>query len=235
MIRTVIFDVDDTLYSFHRANEAAVNALVIYTKEHFGWDKDEFLDRQKLAMADIRRYAGTSGGYRSRILRYQNMLEAAGQRIYPHAQTMSSIYQHTLLENMIPEPGAEKWMRSLKDNGIRVGIGSDATAQQQFLKLEKLGFLPLIDFMVTSEEAGAEKPDPRFFARCHEKCVCQKKEVMFIGDNFDKDYAGAKEFGYNAVWYDPQGKKGHKPDFELHHFDDAPVLLNILNREEYEE
>lgn len=37
------------------------------------------------------------------------------------------------------------------------------TAYMQYRKLEKLNLLPLIQFMVTSEEAGAEKPDMKFF------------------------------------------------------------------------
>ena len=235
MIRCVIFDVDDTLYSFHHADKAAVEALSAYTKDHFGWEKDEFLNRQRQAMADIRRYAGTSGGYRSRILRYQNILEAAGEKIFPHAQAMSSIYQNTLLENMIPEPGVSEWLPELKNTGVRIGIGSDATAQQQFLKLEKLGFLPFFDFMVTSEEAGVEKPDPRFFARCNEKCACKANEVLFIGDNYDKDYTGAKNAGYHALWYNPSGKIIADQVYELHHFDDAPDLFLKINQEGYEE
>lgn len=239
MIRTVIFDVDDTLYSFHHANEVAVDGLADYVKVHFGWSKENFLERQKAAMADIRQYAGTSGGYRSRILRYQNILEAAGLPVSPHAMAMSSIYQNLLLDNMIPEPGIAAFLQYLKDHHFRIGIGSDATAQQQFLKLDRLGFLPFFEFIVTSEEVGVEKPDPRFFKRCHQKCACNPNEVMFIGDNFEKDYIGAKNAGYYAVWYNPKRRNNEIPVTELYHFAEASELLDKINnnfsREEDEE
>ena len=230
MIKTVIFDVDDTLYSFHYANEKAVDKLAAYTFKHFGWDREEFLRIQKAAMADIKRYTGTSGGFRTRILRYQNMLEAAGLPIFPHSMIMSSIYKDTLLDIMIPEEGIESFLRFLKGQNIRIGIGSDATVLQQFMKLDKLGLLSYIDFMVTSEEAGVEKPDPLFFERCNEKSRCRPDEVMFIGDNPVKDYDGSENAGYNPVWYNPSVKKSETQRREIHHYDEAPDMLYTLNQ-----
>lgn len=226
MIRTVMFDVDDTVYSFHHANECAVAKLSEYTAENFGWDKEEFLSRQKAAMADVKRFAGTSGGYRTRLLRYQNMLEAAGLPIYPHALVMSNIYRDGILDNMIPEEGVEDWMRYLKSQNIRILIASDATAMQQFLKLERLGLISYVDAMVTSEEAGVEKPHPKFFERCNEKSKCRPNEVLFIGDNPEKDYSGASLAGYHALWYNPLNKPNDKKIEELRHFSEASVFLS---------
>lgn len=229
MIRTVIFDVDDTLYSFSHANKAALEKLLVYANERFGWDEADFMTRQKTAMADVKRFAGTSGGYRARILRYQNMLEASGLPIYPHAHTMSLIYQDTLLDSIIPFEGAEVWFQSLKDQKIRIGIGSDATAMQQVLKLEKLGLLSYVDFMVTSEEAGVEKPDPKFFERCSEKCRCLPDEVLFIGDNLQKDYVGAQKAGFRALWFNPYGKTCDFPVNEIRSFKDAQKAFDGMN------
>lgn len=226
MIRTVMFDVDDTIYSFHHANECAVAKLSEYTTAHFGWERDEFLSRQKAAMTDLKRFAGTSGGYRTRLLRYQNILESAGLPIYPHALAMSNIYRETILNNMIPEEGIKDFICFLKMQNIRILVASDATALQQFLKLEKLGLISYVDAMVTSEEAGVEKPDSKFFERCNEKCNCLPFEVMFIGDNPDKDYIGASLAGYNAVWYNPSNKPNDKKMQELKHFSEAPALLS---------
>ena len=231
MIKTVVFDIDDTVYDCFHADSIAVNALASYTKEQFGWDKEEYHSRQKAAMADIRRYVGLSGAYRSRLLRYKVILEMADLPIWPHARRMQDIYFNTLLDNMVPEEGIADWMQYLRDRNIRIGIGTDAITQQQFMKLEKLGLLPFIDFMVTSEEAGIEKPDPQFFARCNEKIKCLPEEVMFIGDNPEKDYKGSDAAGYYAVLYNPLYKQYPVPMRELHRYKDAPALLEALNSE----
>ena len=191
MIRTVMFDVDDTVYSFHHANECAVAKLSEYTAENFGWDKEEFLSRQN-----------------------------------PHALAMSNIYRDGILDNMIPEEGVEDWMRYLKSQNIRILIASDATAMQQFLKLERLGLISYVDAMVTSEEAGVEKPHPKFFERCNEKSKCRPNEVLFIGDNPEKDYSGASLAGYHALWYNPLNKPNDKKIEELRHFSEASIFLS---------
>ena len=76
----------------------------------------------------------------------------------------------------------------------------------QYKKLEKIGALSWLDFLVTSEEAGAEKPTPRFFELCVKKAGCRPEECVFIGDSVKKDVAGSSEYGLAGTWYNPSGK-----------------------------
>ncbi len=231
MIRTVLFDVDGTLYDFRHADGLAVGDLKAYAAEHFGWSAEEYTERQQAAMADIGRYAGTSGGYRSREVRYQNMLERAGLPLFPHAREMSRIYMETLISNMIPEEGAAEWIRALRAEGRRIGFASDATAFMQLRKLVKLDLLRYFDFAVTAEETAVEKPDPRFFSRCLEKCGCAPEEILFIGDHYEKDYLGAKAAGFHAVWYNPHQEAKREDDVVLRAYSRAPALLRKLEDE----
>ncbi len=73
-----------------------------------------------------------------------------------------------------------------------------------------------------------EKPDPKFFERCNEKSKCRPDEVMFIGDNPEKDYSGACLAGYHAVWYNPHNKPNDKKIQELRHFSEASGLLSKI-------
>ena len=75
------------------------------------------------------------------------------------------------------------------------------TAYIQYKKLESLGAAPYIDFMVSSEEAGVEKPHPHLFEICVEKAGVQAVECAFIGDNVRKDIEGAWESGMKGIWY----------------------------------
>ena len=85
----------------------------------------------------------------------------------------------TLIEESEISPGAEETMRELKARGIRVGIGSDMTAWVQFRKLEKLGLLQYCDFVVTSEESNADKPDAEFYSLCLKKAQCEPGECIY--------------------------------------------------------
>ena len=44
MIKTIIFDIDNTMYSFRTGNQAGMAALCAYAEEQFGITEAEFLD-----------------------------------------------------------------------------------------------------------------------------------------------------------------------------------------------
>ena len=89
----------------------------------------------------------------------------------------------------------------LRKRKIRIGIGTDMTAYIQYKKLEAIGAEVYIDFMVTSEEAGVEKPHYHLFELCVEKAGVRVEECAFIGDNVKKDIEGAWESGLRGIWY----------------------------------
>ncbi len=203
MIRAVIFDIDDTLYSYIDANRKAHAALSAYTEEAFGWEPGaserlslEMMDRMHLQMGDV-------AAYHNRLLRFQNILEDHGLPLFPHALRMTELYWDTLIRESEISPGAADTMRLLKERGMQLGIGTDMTALYQFKKLEHLDLLRYLDWVVTSEEACAEKPSPDFFSLCVRKAGCRPEECLFIGDNYVKDYRGALASGLHALWFVP--------------------------------
>ena len=60
-----------------------------------------------------------------------------------------------------------------------------------------------MSFIVTSEEAGVEKPSSLFFRLCVEKAGCAPEECIFTGDNMRKDVEGACSAGLHSMWYHP--------------------------------
>ncbi|MCD8086892.1 MAG: HAD family hydrolase [Clostridiales bacterium] len=209
MIKTILFDIDDTLYSYTKADAAAFPALAAYAGEKFGVPYDRFFDLYwKAYREQIRRVGHECGATHSRVLRCQILLEWLGQPLI-FAREMEGLYWNTLLDAMEPTPGVEDCLRTLKSQGYRLGIGTDLTAGWQLTKLERLGFLPYFDFMVCSEEAGADKPAPRFFALCLEKAGCGPENCLFVGDNPRRDVAGANRAGMHGVLFRPEdGKDG---------------------------
>ncbi len=204
MIKAVIFDVDNTLYNFTKAHKAAFRALAAYADERLGLSGESFERLHRETAEELRAYMGEVAALHNRCIRYQVMLEKLGLPLYPHVLEMEGFYWDTLLKEAVPSANAKETLRSLKDRGIRIGVGTDMTARMQFRKLEMLGMLAYVDFLVSSEEAGAEKPALSFFARCVEKAGFGKKECLFVGDSLRKDVLGALDAGLQAVWYGPE-------------------------------
>ena len=137
----------------------------------------------------------------SRMLRMQCMLELLEQPLFPHARNMYHAYWDTFIQYIQSNPGILEFMKELKKRKIRIGIGTDMTAYVQYRKLEAIGVTSYIDFIVTSEEAGVEKPHYHFFDICVEKAGVRPEECAFIGDNVKKDIEGAWESGLKGIWY----------------------------------
>lgn len=203
MVKTVIFDIDNTLYNFDKAHSAGMEAVYAYIEEQFGYDKAAFSVIYKDMMRELFDEIGEIGSSHNRLLRFERILENWGQPLSPHAMKLYSLYWDTLIECSEISPGAVETLEGLKERGIRLGIGSDMTAFIQYRKLEKLGVLRFFDFVVTSEEANADKPAEAFFALCLRKAKCEPQECVFVGDNYSKDYLGARDAGMRPLWFVP--------------------------------
>lgn len=204
MMQTVIFDIDNTLYDYDAAHAVAFQALCAYVQKHLGLSEGDFVALHHCANTVLQqRTGGNCAATHSRLIRYQIILEQADKPIV-YAPRMEQLYWSTLIDAAVPNPGALDCLQQLKQAGIRLGIGTDMTANWQYAKLERMGMLPLLDFIVTSEEITAEKPDERFFRLCLEKAGCRADECAFVGDSWKKDVLGAQHVGMCPVWFHPQ-------------------------------
>ncbi len=205
MIKSVIFDLDDTLYSYQDAHAIALAELSVYAEKELDIPKEEFTELYQSRLEAAQELMGNVAATHNRLLRAQMILEDRGLPLYPHALRMCDLYWETFLKDLRPFDGVREILVALRARGIRVGIGTNMTAYMQFQKLERMKLLPLVDFLVSSEEASAEKPAPRFFARCVQKAHCKAEECLFVGDSLEMDIRGAREAGLHPVWYCPEG------------------------------
>ena len=239
MIKEVIFDIDDTIYNYEKGHEEGMHCLCLYAKEHLQIEPEEFRRAYKEMNQEIAKRLGRdNAAIHSRSIRLQNLLERWGKPLFPHVKAMYHAYWDTLLKESAPEPGAIACMQELKNMGIAIGIGTDMTAMIQYEKLETFGFAPYISHMVTSQEAGVEKPHPDFMALCIKKSGVLPKECVFLGDNFKKDACGASACGMHGVWYNAKGRElpGGAEEFagrykEIRHFDELVPYIHTLNAE----
>lgn len=226
-IQCVIFDIDNTLYDYDRPHAVAFSVLTAYAQQKLGLSAQEFTELHRTADRLLKKRTGCEcAAIHNRLLRYQIMLELSGKPLR-HAPCMEQLYWSVLLDTALPSPGAVSCMQQLKDAGVRLGIGTDMTANWQFVKLERLGLLDLVDFMVTSEEVTAEKPSPSFFQLCLEKAGCAPEACAFVGDNLKKDVGGAQAAGMLPIWYHP-GDADHAAIPQVHlvrRLDEIPPLL----------
>ena len=227
MVKAVVFDIDNTVYSYDDAHAVAWVALCDYVKEHLDMSAETFRCCHKAAQTIVKERLGADcAALHNRQLRYQILLEEAGKPLH-HAISMNDLYWNTLIAAARPEPGIKACLEQLKQAGFVLGIGTDMTIDYQLKKLEKLQLLHLFDFIVSSEEVNAEKPSIKLFSCCARKAGVPAGDCVFVGDNLKKDYFGSQAAGMHAVWYCPNEEKcvQHPEIRSIVHYDQLRDIL----------
>lgn len=227
MIKAVIFDIDNTLYSFDQAHAPALEAVCAYARAHLGMEPEVLTREIEKAAADVKQHLGADcAALHNRTLRFQVLLER-NHLCLTHAAPMGELYWDTLLRHAEPSPGIMACLAKLKQRGFVLGIGTDMTIEYQLKKLEKLQMLPFFDFIVSSEEANVEKPHVKLFRLCAMKADVSPEECLFIGDSLKKDVLGPRAIGMQSLWYCPDpAKAATHPEIEtISHYDQLENML----------
>lgn len=212
MIKAVIFDLDNTLYDYWHCHQIAMRELARTGANIFGIGEREFVDYYETAKKEVKKNNYGVAAEHNRMFYGQKTAELIGQSPIPAALTLYNAYWDAFLSVAEPYPGATQFLRAAKSAGLATAICTDMTAHIQYRKLIRLGLDALIDSMVSSEEAGVEKPHPLMFQLVLDKLRVGTDEAVYIGDSYERDVEGALQSGITPVWfvadrpYEPQDK-----------------------------
>ena len=214
MIKAIIFDLDDTLYDYKALERAAFDCVGELVRERLGVSEEQYGDAFMRARLATKEKLGETATSHSRMLYFQKTLEYLDIRPLYLALEMYETYWGFFLDNMNLYPGARELLEALHEKYIRVGVCTDLLAHIQHRKLRRLGMMDDVDCLVTSEEAGVEKPAPGIFKLCLEKLRLPAEEVCFVGDNLERDVKGAMAAGMQAVWFHPEDETSQEEKAE---------------------
>lgn len=203
MIRAVIFDLDDTLYDYKTLNREAERRVTDFVCKELGVSEERYEEAFLRGRRETKERLGDIASSHNRMLYFQKTLEYLNCKPLSLTLQMYETYWGTFLTKMELYPGARVLLDKLHERGILIGICTDLTAHIQHRKLEALGLTDDVDCLVSSEEAGCEKPAPEIFALCLEKLKVSPAQVCFVGDSYERDVMGAVAAGMHAVWFHP--------------------------------
>lgn len=210
----LLFDLDDTLLDYNETERhALISAFeaqnIELTDDHREsyrvinkslWNR---LESGELEVDDIRTR-------RFELLADEASLSIdAGRMSEDYLDAFSS--RHFVTEGAVEllQECAEKVNMALVTNGIR---------QTQLRRMRETGLDNYFSHIVTSEDAGAAKPDVRFFEYLVSRIdFYDKSRMLIIGDNLSSDILGGINFGIDSCWYNPFGKEADavQPTFQI--------------------
>ncbi len=110
-----------------------------------------------------------------------------------------------------PDADAHAVLTELAGHGLVLGMGSNYDERLWSVLAGFPEFAALKGRVLVSSEVGVRKPGAGFFSAVVRAAGCAPAEVLFVGDDFDNDYAGATAAGLNAVLLDPHDRYAHVP------------------------
>lgn len=210
MIKAVIFDLDDTLYAYEPLDQEAGKRVQDFTCQSLGISEDKYKEAYQFGRTETKKQLGDVGASHNRLLYFQKTLEYLRVNPMPLSLQMYEMYWGTFLEKMQLYPGVRQFIDKLHERGIIIAVCTDLTAHIQHRKIEALGLCDNISYLITSEEAGKEKPAPEIFELCLRKLGIPAKEICYIGDSYRKDIEGAAAAGMQTVWFHPDQPAGQQ-------------------------
>ena len=229
MIRKVLFDLDDTLFDFHKAEKIALTKTLV----HFGIDPTE----ETLALYSTinaahwkRLELGEISREEVKVGRYRELFKTIGVECDPVKAT--AYYESMLAIGHYFMPGAPELLEELYRK-YRLYIVSNGTAKVQEGRIGSSGIAKYMDGIFISQILGANKPDKQFFDICFaEMPDFSLSETVIIGDSLSSDIKGGINAGITTVWFNPkriENDSNIKPDYTIKELSEVPGLLSQIN------
>lgn len=199
---TVLFDLDNTLFDHTATARAALRASTAPLPFFQGVDFEAFyqLYSDLLEEYHVLAMAGRCSFEEARRLRFERLLAP----YWPAATAAEAaefvrVHQASYPVLRQPVPGARALLQALRPR-CRIGVVTNNRTAEQVEKLQFLEMTELVDALITSEDVGAAKPDPRIFAVALRRLEAQPEETVLVGDNWHADVLGALAVGIRPLW-----------------------------------
>lgn len=200
MYKAIVFDLDDTLYEYESLNREAIHMVYDYSCKQLEISESVFESILNHAKNEVKKVLKDTASSHNRLLYFQKMLEYLEKCPTDLALNMYEIYWNHILDNMVLRDGALELLTYCRQREIKIGICTDLTVHIQHRKLKRLGIDKLVDAIVTSEEAGKEKPSEIIYQMILSKLKVTPEDALFIGDNLKKDVEGPQHIGMKTLW-----------------------------------
>ena len=201
---TVLFDADNTLFDFSKAERAALDDALTA----FGVTPDEKKARHYSAVNDMMWKKLERGEISKSVLRVARFeVFCRDCELDVDVPALAVAYTDRLAEKAFLLPGALATCRTLAAfcDLYLITNGLKAVQEKRFAASP---LKPFFKGLFISEAVGAEKPDPAYFAAVARAIDgFDPAKTLVVGDSLTSDIAGGIAAGLDTCWFNPKHLK----------------------------
>jgi putative hydrolase of the HAD superfamily len=233
LIKSVVFDVDDTMYDQQQPFRNAVKKVVPLVS-------DEDMSSLYLRFrhhSDENFPKVMAGNWTLEYMRAHRISQSLKDLDYPHITEADGLYFQQVYEeelnNICLHEEVKKTLDFLAELEIPLGIITNGPTDHQTKKLEQLQLAKWIptQHMIVSQATGYQKPEKEIFQLAEERFNLSPQETLYIGDNYDNDVLGAKGAGWKTLWFNHRERKivgTSTCDIEITSFDQLLETMKVI-------
>ncbi len=225
-IRTITFDLDDTLWEIHPVIKRAERHLYEWLGDHYPriTSMYELGDIREIREQVINEMPDQA--HDLTLLR-RVVLERIGRAAGYDTDFIDDAFDvfDEVRNDVEIFPGVIPALEMLREHFVLIAVTNGNA------NLEIIGIRHLFHDVVTAVTAGAAKPARRIFDAAVLAGGANARQTLHVGDHPEFDVNGAREAGLKTVWVNRDGGRwpdeSEMPDVEVAHVGELPSLLVI--------
>ncbi|HFK1428732.1 MULTISPECIES: YjjG family noncanonical pyrimidine nucleotidase [Bacillus cereus group] len=223
--KTLLFDVDDTLLDFQKAERSALRMLF----EEKGMSLTSEIEAQYKKINKSLWTAFEEGEInRDEVVntRFSILFKEYGEEV--DGILFENNYRSYLEEGNQLMEGALQFINQIQSE-YDLYIVTNGISKTQDKRLRNAGLHALFQDIFVSEDTGYQKPMKEYFDYVFERIPnFVPEEGLIIGDSLSADMKGGYVAGIDTCWFNPERKlndSGIIPTYEVHNFEELYALL----------
>jgi putative hydrolase of the HAD superfamily len=207
--RHIYFDLDRTLWDFDsNSKESLINLYNEFNFNNFFDSDSEFIQifhkhndrlwaqyREGNLTKEILRYKRFELTLKEKKIKDKELAQKAGEKYLSLSVSKTILFPntHEILAYLF-----KKYNLYILTNGFR---------ETQFSKLRNCDLEKYFKKVFTSESIGYNKPHPQIFHWAVSSINALKDECIMIGDDAEVDIEGARKYGMDTIFFNPEKEK----------------------------
>ncbi|MBL1229772.1 HAD family hydrolase [Enterococcus sp. BWB1-3] len=202
MLKSVVFDVDDTVYDQQVPFYSAVKKIFpTFPNEEIPKFYIRFRHHSDSVFEKT-----TSGEWSLAIMRFYRLAESLkdfgwSSLTEKESCAFQQVYEDEL-GNIQMHPEIVRVFDYLKGKQIPLGIITNGPTDHQYKKIKQLKIEAWIpsDNIFISQSTGFQKPQKEIFDLTAKQMQLDPQTALYIGDSFENDVVGAHNAGWHSLW-----------------------------------